>query len=81
MATSHSVRRFRICPHCDSFGDSDDMVRHPETSASWHGSCWIAAFGRDSLLALPSESLLNLCLNDIGADTMKAVLRTIEARG
>lgn len=78
MTTCHTIRNFAICPKCESFGDKHDMVRID--TGYWHGHCYLARFGLDSLLRLSTENLLNLPLREVGKDAMRAILKTIEER-
>lgn len=43
--------------------------------ACYHGRCFARKFGFEALLALPRKQLAKLTLGDVGAYTMRAIVR------
>jgi hypothetical protein len=71
--TSHDVRHLKPCATCEKLGDKRKMIKE-SGGRVLHGRCYIEQYGLDALLALQEEQVGVLALDDIGAETMRAVM-------
>jgi hypothetical protein len=68
---SHDVRQMKVCP-CRHFGHEREMI---QVDGVWHhGRCAINKLGIEGFLALPTDQLRNMTLNDIGTANMKTLI-------
>lgn len=70
--SSHAVRDLTVCDICHGIASKKTSIL--QGKKHFHGKCFIAQWGIDALLALPTMDKECLTLGDIGAKAMRALL-------
>jgi hypothetical protein len=69
---SHAVRDTTTCDICQGMASKKTSIL--QGKKHFHGKCFIAQWGIDALLALPTIDKDCLTLGDIGVKAMRALL-------
>lgn len=75
MRSAHDVRHLHICPACGQLADGRHMIF--SNKRHWHGRCFGARHGIDTLCDMPRTQLEKLTIGDIGPDAMNEIIRRL----
>jgi hypothetical protein len=70
--SSHSVRDMTVCDICQGMARKSTSIL--QGNKHFHGRCFIAQWGIDALLKLPTIDKECLTLSDIGSKAMRALI-------
>ena len=75
MRTAHDVRHLHRCAGCGQPADGRHMIF--SNQRYWHGRCFGAHYGIDTLCGMPRTQLEKLTIGDVGPDAMREIMRRV----